>query len=122
MHLYSPRCRPDGEVVVVSCHTLKRSLRSLLVRVCFVSWCSRRQCFSTVCVGVSLVSWLRSQVPSKIESASGESAAQLSSRSHPIVKGVPAHWLKCIWFLFNMASSMVLRSYSVLVVPLLAVC
>ena len=91
MHLYSPRCWPDGEVVVVSRHTLKRSLRSLLVSVCFILWCSRRQCFSTVCVEASLVIWLILQVLSKIESASGESAAQFSSRSHPIVKGVPAH-------------------------------
>ena len=91
MHLYRLRGRHDGEVVVFSRHILKRPLRSLWVIVCFVSGCSRRQCFNTVCVGASLVILLRSQVPSRIESASEESAAQFNSRKRPMVKGVPAH-------------------------------
>ena len=36
IHLYNPRCRPDGEVVVLSHHILKRFLRSSLV----IDFCS----------------------------------------------------------------------------------
>ena len=37
MHLYNPRCCPDGEVVVLSRHILKRFLRSSWVMDCFCS-------------------------------------------------------------------------------------
>ena len=45
-------------------------------------------------------------------SAIGESAAQFKFRSWPVVKGVPAHWLKCRWFRFRIISSRVSLSYT----------
>ena len=91
--LYNPKCGPEGEVVVDSFHTLKRLDRSSRVidrsRVLVRCWQLRRT------VRVYGFQCLVGMLPSRIESASGESAAQLSWRRCPVVNGVPAHWLKC---------------------------
>ena len=94
MVLYRPMWRPEGAVVVVSRQCLNNPLNLDVVIVVEVSGHSQLQFFSTYCrVESSVVAWTM-QVPSRIESASGESAAQLSDRIGPTVKGVPAHWLK----------------------------
>ena len=80
IHLYNPRCRPDGEVVVLSHHILKRFLRSSLV-IDFCSGHSLAHCLSTSCVIRSLDMSSMLHDPCSILSASAESAAQLRCRN-----------------------------------------
>ena len=79
------------------------------------------QLVSTCCMLRSLDTVVMLILPARIWSANSESAAQLSLRRVPVVKGVPAHWLKCRWFRSSMAFSRVIRSYNVSVVPLVLV-
>ena len=92
--LYRPMCRPEGDVVVVLRQCLNNPLNFDVVIVVKVSGHKRLQFFSTYCKVESSVVASTLQVPSRMESASGESAAQFRDLIDPIVKGVPAHWLK----------------------------
>ena len=112
MDLYRPRCLPDGDVVVDSRHGLKSPCRSFRLSHSFLHYCS------TNWVVALFVRVSGLQLPSSMDSASGELAAQFKLRRFPVVKGVPLHWLKWFWFLCNMAASRVRRSYSVSVEPL----
>ena len=121
MDLYRPRCLPEGEVVVDSRQYLNSPCRSSVVIDCFrLSHSFLHSCITNwVVASFVIVSGLL--VPSRMDSASCESAAQFRLRSVPMVKGVPVHWLKWFWFLCSMAASIVCLSYIVSVVPLVVV-
>ena len=76
--LYIPTCRPDGDVVVVSRQHLNKLLRLDVVIDVGTSLQSRLHCCSTNCRFGSFVIDGIWQVPSRIELANFESAAQFN--------------------------------------------
>ena len=92
--LYSPRCRPDGDVVVDSLQHLNSPCKSEFdIWKFFVGQrCLQRLRNAWIFVELGMGRDICS--PLRISSAKIESAAQLSCLSGSVVKGDPAHWLK----------------------------
>ena len=89
--LYSPRCCPEGDVVVASFQFLNSPVRSLCWMVDSCSLHSLLQFDSTFCSRLSSVTSGMLYSPCSICSARMESAAQFKDLRGGTVKGVPAH-------------------------------
>lgn len=122
MVLYMPRCRPEGDLLVFSFHFLKSPWKCCLVTFVGISgWRCWHSC-SSIWRSLSLVVTTVWLVPFNISSARLESVAQFRSWGLPVVNGVPAHWLKCRWFLVSMASSSCFWLWTLVLLPLLSTC